>query len=199
MVLSIHTNTHKLSILPLHLYSDQRGWRVKKLAMANFRSTSLIHFGWLTTDYPFVSCFSMYGFTFDNNSKNCSRDILNWFSYISRSSLVHSTNNVFDAPNVLRLIIHGLTHQRHFFLLFLFSKMCWHSFIKYSHITTTPSRTSSFGAILKSTASFTFVEPCKQYRSTAEFNFIDSTVLINLGDPCKRAFSYELKMCVLCR
>ena len=24
----------------------------------------------------FVSCFSMYGFTFDNNSKNCSRDIL---------------------------------------------------------------------------------------------------------------------------
>jgi len=25
----------------------------------------------------FVSCFSMYGFTFDNNSKNCSQDILN--------------------------------------------------------------------------------------------------------------------------
>jgi hypothetical protein len=33
------------------------------------------------------------------------------------------------------------------------------------------------------------VEPCKQYRSTVEFNFIDSTVLINLGDPCKRALS----------
>jgi len=32
------------------------------------------------------------------------------------------------------------------------------------------------------------VEPCKQYRSTVEFNFVDSTVLINLGDPCKRAF-----------
>ena len=32
--------------------ADQRGWRVNKLAMANFRSTSLIHFGWLTTDYP---------------------------------------------------------------------------------------------------------------------------------------------------
>jgi len=31
------------------------------------------------------------------------------------------------------------------------------------------------------------VEPCKQYRSTVEFNFIDSTALINLGDPCKRA------------
>ena len=87
--------------------SDQRGWRVNKLAMANFRSTSLIRFGWLTTDYPFVSCFSMYGFNFDNNSKNCSRDILKRFLYISRSSLVHSTNNVFDAPNVLRLIIHG--------------------------------------------------------------------------------------------
>jgi len=42
---------------------------------------------------------------------------------------------------------------------------------------------------LKSTASFTFVEPCKQCRSTVEFNFIDSTVLINLGNPCKRAFT----------
>jgi len=44
---------------------------------------------------------------------------------------------------------------------------------------------------LKSTASFTFVEPCKQYRSTVEFNFIDSTVLINLGDPCKRALTHN--------
>ena len=60
----------------------------------------------------------MYGFIFDNNSKNCSRDILKWFLYTFRSSLVHSTNIVFDAPNVLRLIIHGLT-QRRFFLLFL--------------------------------------------------------------------------------
>jgi len=40
---------------------------------------------------------------------------------------------------------------------------------------------------LKLTASFTFVEPCKQYHSTTEFNFIDSTMLINLGDPCKHA------------
>ena len=86
--------------------------------MANFRSTSLIHFGWLTTDYPFVSCFSMYGFTLDNNSKNFSRDILKWFLYISRSSLVHSTNNVFDAPNVLRLFIHGLTHRLFPFIYF---------------------------------------------------------------------------------
>ena len=69
--------------------------------------------------------------------------------------------------------------------------MCWHSFIKQSHITTTPSRTSSFAAILKSTASFTFVELCKQYRSNVEFNFIDSTVLINLEDPCKRAFTQQ--------
>ena len=45
-------------------------------------------------------------------------------------SLVHSTNNVFDAASVLRLIIHGLTHQRRFSPLFLFSKMCLHSFIK---------------------------------------------------------------------
>jgi len=37
------------------------------------------------------------------------------------------------------------------------------------------------------------VEPCKQYRSIVEFNFIDSTVLINLGDPCKRALSYSLE------
>jgi hypothetical protein len=72
--------------------------------------------------------------------------------------------------------------------------MCWHSFIKQSHITTTPSRTSSFAAILKSSASFTLVEPCKQYRSTVEFNFIDSTVLINLGDPCKRAFTHNSKV-----
>jgi hypothetical protein len=36
-----------------------------------------------------------------------------------------------------------------------------------SHIL--PSRTSSFAAILESTASFTFVEPCEQYRSTVEF------------------------------
>jgi len=62
----------------------------------------------------------MYGFIFDNNSKNCSRYILKWFLYIFRSSLVHSTNNVFDAPNVLSLIIRGLTHQRRFFLLFPF-------------------------------------------------------------------------------
>jgi hypothetical protein len=33
------------------------------------------------------------------------------------------------------------------------------------------------------------VELCKQYRSTVEFNVVDSTVLINLGDPCKRAFT----------
>ena len=71
--------------------------------------------------------------------------------------------------------------------------MCWHSFIKQSHITTPPSRTSSFAAILKSTASFTFVELCKRYRSTVEFNFVDSTALINLGDPCKRAFSDHTK------
>jgi len=64
----------------------------------------------------FVSCFSMYDFTFDNNSKNFSRDILKWFLYISRSSLVHSTNNVFDVPNTLRLIFHSLTHQPLFFL-----------------------------------------------------------------------------------
>ena len=50
---------------------------------------------------------------------------------------------------------------------------------------------SSFAAILESTVSFTFVEPCKQYRSTVEFNFIDSTALLNLGDPCKRTLSKE--------
>ena len=71
--------------------------------------------------------------------------------------------------------------------------MCWHSFTKQSHITTPPPRTSSFAAILESTASFTFVEPCKQYRSTVEFNFIDSTALINLGDPYKRALSQMQK------
>jgi hypothetical protein len=36
-----------------------------------------------------------------------------------------------------------------------------------SHIL--PSRAISFAAILESTASFSFVEPCKQYRSTVEF------------------------------
>jgi len=101
--------------------------------MANFRWTSLIHFGWLTTDYPFVSCFSMYGFIFDKNSKNCSRDILKWFLYIFRSSLVHSTNNVFDAPNVLRHIIHGLTHQRRFSFYFFFLK-CVNILLLNSHI-----------------------------------------------------------------
>ena len=102
--------------------------------MANFRSTSLIHFGWLTTHYPFVSFFSMYGFTFDNNSKNCSLDTLQWFLYISRSSLVHSTNNVFDAPNVLRLIIHGLTHQRRFFPFISFFLKCVDIVLLNSHI-----------------------------------------------------------------
>ena len=62
----------------------------------------------------------MYGFTFDDNSKNCSWDILKWILYISRSSFVHSANNVFDAPDVLRLIIHGLTHQRRFFFPFIY-------------------------------------------------------------------------------
>jgi hypothetical protein len=37
----------------------------------------------------------------------------------------------------------------------------------------------------------TFVELYKQHRSTAEFNFVDSTALMNLGDPCKRAFSEQ--------
>ena len=51
----------------------------------------------------------MYGFIFDNNSKKTVPETsLNDFC-TSRSSFVHSTNNVFDAPNVLRLIIHGLT------------------------------------------------------------------------------------------
>jgi len=36
------------------------------------------------------------------------------------------------------------------------------------------------------------VEPCKQYRSTVEFNFVDSTALINAGDPCKRALNAPL-------
>ena len=81
----------------------------------------------------FVYCFSMYCFTFDNNSKNCSRDILNWFLYISRSSLVHSTNNVFDAPNVLRLFIHGLTHQRLFPFISFFLK-CVDILLLNSHI-----------------------------------------------------------------
>jgi len=62
----------------------------------------------------------MYGFAFDNNSKNCSREILKWFLYISRSSPVYSTNNLFDAPNVLRLIIHGLTHKRRSFPIISF-------------------------------------------------------------------------------
>jgi hypothetical protein len=57
------------------------------------------------------------------------RYILKWFLYMSRSSLVHSINNVSDAPNMLYLIIHSFTHHRHFFLLF-FSNMYWHSFIK---------------------------------------------------------------------
>jgi hypothetical protein len=70
--------------------------------------------------------------------------------------------------------------------------MCWHSFIKLSHITTTPSRTSSFAANLESTASFAFVEPCKDYRSTVEFIVIDSTALINLGDPCKRTLMAKI-------
>jgi hypothetical protein len=44
---------------------------------------------------------------------------------------------------------------------------------------------------LKSTASFTFVELCKLYRSTVEFNFVDSTALIYLEDPCKRALRFS--------
>jgi len=67
-----------------------------------------------------VSCFSMNHFTFDNNSKNLSRDILIWFEYISASSLVYSTNKVLDAHNVLCFIIHGLTQQRRFFFFFIF-------------------------------------------------------------------------------
>jgi hypothetical protein len=78
---------------------------------------------------------------------------------------------------MFRLIIHGFAHHRRFFLLFL-CLICID--FKYSHITTTPCRTSSFTAILESIGSLTFVEPCKQYRSTVEFNVIDSTALINL-------------------
>jgi len=76
----------------------------------------------------FVSCFSMYNFTFDNNSKIFSREILKLILYISRSSLVHSTKNLFYLPNVSRLITHGWTNQRSF-IFFPFSKMCWHSFV----------------------------------------------------------------------
>jgi len=34
------------------------------------------------------------------------------------------------------------------------------------------------------------VELCKLYRLTVEFNSVDSTALINLGDPCKRALRW---------
>jgi hypothetical protein len=33
------------------------------------------------------------------------------------------------------------------------------------------------------------MEPCKQYRSSVQFNVIASIALINQIDPCKRAFS----------
>ena len=42
----------------------------------------------------------------------------------------------------------------------------------------------------------TFVELCKQYRSTVEFNFVDSTAVTNLGDPCKRPFALPLILTV---
>jgi hypothetical protein len=48
----------------------------------------------------------------------------------TRSSLFHSTNNVFDAPNMLRLIIHGFTHQRRFF----FFLKCVDIILSNSHI-----------------------------------------------------------------
>jgi hypothetical protein len=53
-------------------------------------------------------------------------------------------------------------------------------YLKQSHITT-PCRTSSFAAILESTDLLTFVESCKQYRSTVEFKIIYWTALMNLG------------------
>jgi hypothetical protein len=87
--------------------------------------------------------------------------------------------------------------------------MCWHSFIKESHITTTASRTSSFAAILESTAvgespkvnqrrwtkvgrrpTCSPVNPVDHFRWKelfTRFTLVDSTALINLGDPCKRA------------
>jgi hypothetical protein len=47
-----------------------------------------------------------------------------------KKSRIRSTNNAFDAPNMLSLIIHGLTNQRRFFFYLFLPKMCWHSFIK---------------------------------------------------------------------
>ena len=68
--------------------------------MANLRSTSLIHIGWLTTDYPY---------------QQASHDLF---------------------PSV-----EGAEGRFSFLFLFFSSKICWHSFIKQSHITTTHSRT----------------------------------------------------------
>jgi hypothetical protein len=84
-------------------------------------------------------------------------------------------------------------------------------FIKQSHITTPPSRTSSFATILESTAvgesptvnqrlwttvgrrpTCSAVNPVDQFRWNGVFTcftLVDSTALINLGDPCKRALT----------
>jgi hypothetical protein len=89
--------------------------------------------------------------------------------------------------------------------------MCWHSFIKQPHITTTSSRTSSFVAILESTTvgespkvnqqrwtkvdrrpTCSTVNPVDQFRWKevfTRFTLVDSTALIKLGDPCKRALT----------
>ena len=52
--------------------------------------------------------------------------------YISLSSLVHSTDNVFDTPNLLLLIIQRLTHR--LFFCYLFFLKCVDILLLNSHI-----------------------------------------------------------------
>ena len=116
--------------------SDQRRWRMNKLVMANFRSKSLIHFGWLTTDYPY---------------QQASHDLF---------------------PSVERV-------ERLFFPLYFFFLKCVDIPSSQQQLPAQVHLPPFSNRLSRSP----FVELCKQYRSTVEFNFVDSTALINLGGP----------------
>ena len=138
---------------------------MNKLATANFRSTSLIHFGWLTTNYPckqashdqfpsvervvLVCVFSAFNLAsqFCQLLSNYGVQMVLLLIIIRKTVLETSLNDfytclhlhlsvqltMFDAPNMLRLIIHSLTHQRRVFFYLFFLK-CVDILLVNSHI-----------------------------------------------------------------
>jgi hypothetical protein len=139
-------------LLSTELINGVDGWT--SWAKANFCSTSLIHFGWLTDSSRF-----------QNGGKwTCARRCCcNVWLFNERMS----------------------TH---------FRKMKGKKTTLVVYIHTLPSRTRSCGAFwnrLPRSLLWNRVNSIVQPLNSVEFNFTDSTALINREDPCKRSLRFQ--------